>query len=270
MGCPVAEVPDYLLRDSYGSGVARSQGRGSRHGGQTLNKRVPQSTPVMESEGASGAKRSRSETGIDASGNNDERPTKLVCREDESQASELAEDEPASTSAAHVAGSSQIRDADELENQVPPNKRHKKQGMRLCHFFLRGRCKKGTKCEFLHERSSKPLNGERREEKSQQAAASMKRKPSLLAKLLDTDIQREKSQILQCLRFFVNNCFLLEYPSQPLEFFSWLQSEGEAEGEPEGEPECEPEGEPECEPEGGPECEPSDNGLAAVVKEPEQ
>ena len=44
----------------------------------------------------------------------------------------------------------------------------------------------------------------------------MARDPSLLEKLLATDIRAEHSRLLQCMRFFVANNFLQDVGSKPL------------------------------------------------------
>ena len=44
----------------------------------------------------------------------------------------------------------------------------------------------------------------------------MARDPSLLEKLLATDIRAEHSQLLQCMRFLVANNFLQDVGSKPL------------------------------------------------------
>ena len=44
------------------------------------------------------------------------------------------------------------------------------------------------------------------------------RRPSLLRALLAKDIRRERSHLLQCLRFFVRNSFLVNLGREPLDF----------------------------------------------------
>ncbi|XP_020253638.1 homeobox protein 5 isoform X2 [Asparagus officinalis] len=46
----------------------------------------------------------------------------------------------------------------------------------------------------------------------------VKREPSLLEKLLSSDIRRDKSQLLQVFRFMVLNDFFKQWPDKPLEF----------------------------------------------------
>uniref|UniRef100_A0A1J3CLH6 FMR1-interacting protein 1 conserved domain-containing protein n=1 Tax=Noccaea caerulescens TaxID=107243 RepID=A0A1J3CLH6_NOCCA len=53
-------------------------------------------------------------------------------------------------------------------------------------------------------------------ESSSQESSITAREPSLLEKLLSTDIKREKSQLLQVFRFMVINSFFKELPDQPL------------------------------------------------------
>ncbi|XP_022134245.1 uncharacterized protein LOC111006547 isoform X2 [Momordica charantia] len=53
----------------------------------------------------------------------------------------------------------------------------------------------------------------------------IKREPTLLQKLLKTDVKREKSQLLQALRFMVMNSFFKEWPNKPLKFPSVIIKE---------------------------------------------
>jgi len=68
---------------------------------------------------------------------------------------------------------------------------------RPCHNFAKGRCKHGDKCKFSHNKS---------DPQSQQP----KSKPSLLAKLLSSEIESERTMILQCLRHLVRSNFFLD------------------------------------------------------------
>ncbi|KAG1261650.1 hypothetical protein G6F68_006535 [Rhizopus microsporus] len=69
---------------------------------------------------------------------------------------------------------------------------------RRCIYFIKGRCNKGSKCTFLHER---PItNGPKQ-------VAVIRKRPNLLYKLLEKDIMQEKSVILQCFRYLVDNNF---------------------------------------------------------------
>ncbi|KAJ7553025.1 hypothetical protein O6H91_06G081700 [Diphasiastrum complanatum] len=95
---------------------------------------------------------------------------------------------------------------------------------RPCYYFQRGRCKKGARCQFVHERNRKKNQDSNKVGVPAEPGLS-KREPTLLAKLLDGDIRKDKSHLLQCFRFFVNNCFLAEWPELPLKFFSWADVE---------------------------------------------
>ncbi|KAL1197822.1 hypothetical protein V5N11_009390 [Cardamine amara subsp. amara] len=83
----------------------------------------------------------------------------------------------------------------------------------------------GKKGRFQNNRYNKRRHGgkdksskkPRLEDKnSSQESCVTTRKPTLLEKLLSADIKREKSQLLQALRFMVINSFLKESPEQPL------------------------------------------------------
>lgn len=52
-----------------------------------------------------------------------------------------------------------------------------------------------------------------------------KREPTLLQKLLKADVKRDKSQLLQALRFMVMNSFFKEWPNTPLKFPSVMVKE---------------------------------------------
>lgn len=92
-----------------------------------------------------------------------------------------------------------------------------KSSKQQCYFYQRGRCKKGAKCHYAHtgpkRGDSEATRGGRGIQKG--GAADKKRPPTLLSKLLESSILRDKSYILQCLRYFVNNNFLVDWPNQP-------------------------------------------------------
>lgn len=52
-----------------------------------------------------------------------------------------------------------------------------------------------------------------------------KREPTLLQKLLKADVGRDRSQLLQALRFMVMNSFFKEWPNKPLKFPSVMVKE---------------------------------------------
>ncbi|KAL5801014.1 hypothetical protein ACOSQ3_032646 [Xanthoceras sorbifolium] len=56
------------------------------------------------------------------------------------------------------------------------------------------------------------------EKDSLKTTSSYKRKPTLLQKLLSTDIRRDKSRLLQAFRFMVMNTFFKDLPEKPLKF----------------------------------------------------
>ncbi|CEP13946.1 hypothetical protein [Parasitella parasitica] len=74
---------------------------------------------------------------------------------------------------------------------------------RRCKYFMMGNCKRGDDCGFSHEKSeSKP-----KQPKQPRSAPAIRKKPNLLFKLLEKEIMQEKSVILQCLRYIVDNKF---------------------------------------------------------------
>lgn len=71
---------------------------------------------------------------------------------------------------------------------------------RRCKYFAMGKCNKGDQCNFSHEKpEQKP--------KQPKPAPTFKKRPNLLYKLLEKEILQEKSVILQCLRYIVDNDF---------------------------------------------------------------
>jgi cleavage and polyadenylation specificity factor subunit 4 len=59
----------------------------------------------------------------------------------------------------------------------------------------------------------------------QVGSANEERKPTLLEKLLSTDIKRDKRQLLQVFRFMVANSFFKDWPEKPLKFPSVVVKE---------------------------------------------
>ncbi|KAJ4720500.1 Nuclear fragile X mental retardation-interacting protein 1, conserved domain protein [Melia azedarach] len=60
---------------------------------------------------------------------------------------------------------------------------------------------------------------------SSKTSSFNKRKPTLLQKLLSTDIKRDKSRLLQAFRFMVMNSFFKDWPEKPLKFPSVIVKE---------------------------------------------
>ncbi|CAA7061875.1 unnamed protein product [Microthlaspi erraticum] len=89
------------------------------------------------------------------------------------------------------------------------------------------RQKDGKRGRFQNNRHHKRRHGGEKDkfskkprvqdENSSQESSITTREPTLLEKLLSTDIKREKSQLLQVFRFMVINSFFKEFPEQPLQ-----------------------------------------------------
>ncbi|KAG6542321.1 hypothetical protein Mapa_016246 [Marchantia paleacea] len=224
LGVPVAELPAYYLSDRYGGSKDKNEsGGGGRKDNNRNGKRRLNADQGSGTAAISDTKEKRSEPPLKQVKIEEPDPPTFVelaptTREPEAGGpGELkipkAEptDEPDSEAVAANAGG-KGQDSSKKYTQV-------------CYFFKRGRCKKGNRCEFLHDkRSDRP----KKTKKDLAAAANNKRQPSLLAKLLESDIRREKSHLLQSFRFFVNNMFLLEWPEKPLKFFDWTDVEDQA------------------------------------------
>ena len=114
------------------------------------------------------------------------------------------EDEALSTSSGTSSGESE---EDSEDDAVPKDgggqQRQHQQRARAppCRFFLRGHCRKGSACSFLHERPT--------------AASSVQATPArpatLLEKLLRREVRRERGWILQAVRFFTHNTEYFEH-----------------------------------------------------------
>eukprot|EP00658_Telonema_sp_P-2_P024105 TRINITY_DN19670_c0_g1_i2.p1 TRINITY_DN19670_c0_g1~~TRINITY_DN19670_c0_g1_i2.p1 ORF type:complete len:252 (+),score=36.86 TRINITY_DN19670_c0_g1_i2:51-806(+) len=71
----------------------------------------------------------------------------------------------------------------------------KKRPKRPCNNFAKGKCKHGERCRYSHD----PNDAGQQPQKMQK-----KVKPSLLTKLLSSEIENEKTLVLQCLRYIVD------------------------------------------------------------------
>ncbi|KAL1166557.1 hypothetical protein V6Z11_A06G204500 [Gossypium hirsutum] len=68
-------------------------------------------------------------------------------------------------------------------------------------------------------------------EESFDGSSFSKRSPTLLQKLLSADIRKDKSRLLQVLRFMVMNSFFKDWPEKPLKFPVVVVKDGVSEGE---------------------------------------
>jgi hypothetical protein len=218
LGVQVAEVPAFYMSDRYGSLNSRGARAESSTSGPGEKQRF----------GKRGNDRGESSNGV-AKEEDTERPAKVprisagsdVSAEPASTASNLEAEKTKET----LAGVGESKDSFETkaptEDVVMAGQKDEKvsgkTSERLCFFYKRGRCKKGNRCEFLHERRPK----KKKDDPSAQPLP--KRGPTLLAKLLESDVRMERSHLLQTFRFFVNNMFLLEFPEKPLKLFEWQE-----------------------------------------------
>ncbi|KAI8908860.1 hypothetical protein DFJ77DRAFT_132907 [Powellomyces hirtus] len=85
---------------------------------------------------------------------------------------------------------------------------------RICRFFLQKRCLKGDNCAFRHEapppRQSQQKGPQQQHNKNQREPQHNRR--PLLKSLLESDIRKEKSIVLQCIRHIVQNNFFQPPP----------------------------------------------------------
>lgn len=218
LGVPVAEVPAYYLSHKDD----RARGRKSSDRGPT-GKQIS-SLPATTVDGLTinGSDSKKRKLGEDANATTEEQPSKSARMNTGNSVLSSAElptqsecDIPEEKVEPQVA-IPRGEHRDEAGSSQPLDKSSKTQ----CYFYPRGRCKKGSKCHFAHTRGKKGGEGEVAGRGGRQkggAALDKKRPPTLLSKLLQADITRDKNYILQCLRFFVNNNFLLDGIVQPYE-----------------------------------------------------
>lgn len=91
------------------------------------------------------------------------------------------------------------------------NKFNKKRG--------RGRGRDNWHSNRGHERDNWHSKRQKHKKRGEPASPpSVKREPSLLEKLLSSDIKRDKSRLLQVFRFMVLNDFFKQWPARPLDF----------------------------------------------------
>ncbi|KAI8988840.1 hypothetical protein BDB01DRAFT_833878 [Pilobolus umbonatus] len=87
------------------------------------------------------------------------------------------------------------KDPDAMGYSPPTNKPRPK---KLCIYFKKGHCRNGEMCHFSHEKPKPRVKG----------PPPKKKNRNLLFKLLEKEIQQEKSVILQCIRYIVDNDYL--------------------------------------------------------------
>ncbi len=246
LGVPVAEIPSYYISDRYGrdhSKLSSNNQNGAENVAPAQNTLSNQTSTQVN-----GVKREcspRAETCETQTEEKREKPFKIA-RIDldppdtvngSSSLPELSVFENSSGEISNSTNENEFTDAvlssgalSDLSNQkstgLKPTHRTSEQP---CYFFQRGRCKKGSRCHFVHDRQQRRKGGEERAnmrgKDRQKGASSSILRPTLLSKLLDSSIRADKSRILECLRFFVKNSFLLEWPTRPLEFSNWLEED---------------------------------------------
>ncbi|ORX66884.1 hypothetical protein DL89DRAFT_269923 [Linderina pennispora] len=101
-----------------------------------------------------------------------------------------------------------IKAAPFLPKSMAPNEDKRK--LRVCKYFLKRSCRKGTKCPFAHPESVK----QKQEEKAAAEEPVVQRTGSLLGMLLAKDIERENYRIWQCLKHIVES----EYFQVPVKY----------------------------------------------------
>ncbi|KAL2645387.1 hypothetical protein R1flu_012974 [Riccia fluitans] len=218
LGVPVAELPpDYFCDDS------RSRGKGDNAGGGRRDNNR-------------GGKRRYGEQAIGTVKGERDGPPQKQARILEPNVSSSAE--PASGNVEAEEGEKhenpQENDADKIEavgSDAGVKGSSPCKNKKICYYFRRGRCRKGRKCEFLHERSDRPKKPRKDAAGRDSAGGANKKQASLLYKLLEPEIRRDKSHLMQSFRFLVNNKFLEEYPQKPLKLFEWTDIEEQSNSE---------------------------------------
>ncbi|ORX86563.1 hypothetical protein K493DRAFT_360119 [Basidiobolus meristosporus CBS 931.73] len=90
---------------------------------------------------------------------------------------------------------------DAISSKTNPTSTNSK-STRKCKYFLRGKCRHGDKCKFQH------IKPEPKKPQDKQTN-SFRKRPGLLKMLLNSEIEREQSYILQALRFIVQQNFFV-------------------------------------------------------------
>ncbi|KAJ3034555.1 nuclear fragile X mental retardation protein interacting protein 1, partial [Rhizophlyctis rosea] len=103
-------------------------------------------------------------------------------------------------------------DEEDLEQPPVPLQPQPRKSNWACKYFARGNCRKGDACSFRHE--ERPRGGEEKDKTRNSVAAALSqlkqnRRP-LLRMLLENDIKKEKSALLQAIRYIVQNNFFQE------------------------------------------------------------
>ncbi|KAJ2860014.1 hypothetical protein GGI22_002832 [Coemansia erecta] len=79
--------------------------------------------------------------------------------------------------------------------------------LRVCKYFARGACVRGTACPFAHPESLQKAQDEHPGPGSSAASANRSR-DGLLHRLLAKDIERENYRVFQCIQYICDNGFL--------------------------------------------------------------
>jgi hypothetical protein len=94
----------------------------------------------------------------------------------------------------------------------------------LCSYFLNNRCKHGSSCRFAHDDQARQAAQQRKQRDDTDPDSSLGKRsrnglniprpaPSLLRKLLATEVHREFSSIFQCFRHLVQHDFFQSPPA---------------------------------------------------------
>lgn len=228
LGVPVAEVPAYYLSQSHKD--QRPLGSKEENDPSTQNhKEIPSTTGSQRSisNNVSESKKRKKEVDVEGATRNDSQFVKVARVNEDSvighsnslgvACTELSPKplpiDSQVTSIVQSESGAMVKGEDGEEAGVNPLSKSSKQ---QCYFYQRGRCKKGAKCHYAHTGPrNKKGDGQGGRGNQKGGAADKKRPPTLLSKLLESSILRDKSYILQCFRYFVNNNFLVDWPNQP-------------------------------------------------------
>ncbi|KAJ1849960.1 hypothetical protein LPJ70_000129 [Coemansia sp. RSA 2708] len=166
------------------------------------NIRLKAKVPEHEHSGGSKRKRNNSSNPLSAlvgyGGGSDS---------DNSPASQASDDESSDSAPEETSTKSRGPPVPFRPSGMAPSEDRRK--LRVCKFFARGACTKGSKCPFAHPEATAP---------AAEVEAHPPKSSSLLEMLMAKDIERENHRVWQCIDYICSKDFL-DVPSAHIRMF---------------------------------------------------